>query len=239
MTMQSPAEAEHVASRTLDRRDYERFLPLVRRTAIRFARKVPRHITVGDLVAYGWVGLLEARKRATPGMPDNEFEAYAMYRVRGAILDYLRSLDPTTREVRNSSRKVTTAIRDLTRSLGRAPETAEIAQALGLSEDAYGATLQTIGKAGMARLEMLDLDDIDVHAAGEGVDDEAARSELQLVVAGAIPKLPVRLQQILALYYQEECTLKEIGAVLGVTESRVSQLHTEAVHRLRAAIGKL
>jgi RNA polymerase sigma factor for flagellar operon FliA len=211
---------------------------MVRRTAMRFARRVPSHITVSDLIGYGWVGLMEAYQRADVDMPAGEFEAYALYRVRGAILDYLRSLDPATRELRRSSRKVADAIRTLTGQSGRAPEEDEIAVALGVSVDGYRDLLQRISTGGMARLELLDLDNLDVEGANEDVDDGVGRRQLGAAVADAITDLPPKLQQILALYYQEDCTLREIGAILGVSESRVCQLHSDAMHRLRAMVGR-
>jgi RNA polymerase sigma factor for flagellar operon FliA len=230
--------AEERASKTLDRVAYERFLPMVRRTAMRFARRVPSHITVSDLIGYGWVGLMEAYQRADADMPSDEFEAYALYRVRGAILDYLRSLDPATRELRRSSRKVADAIRVFTGEWGRAPEEEEIAAALSVSVDGYRDLLQRISTGGMARLELLDLDNLDVEGANECVDDGVGRRQLGAAVADAITKLSPKLQQILALYYQEDCTLREIGAILGVSESRVCQLHSDAMHRLRAMVGR-
>jgi RNA polymerase sigma factor FliA len=231
-------QAEERANRALDHAAYERFQPLVRRTAMRFARRVPRHITVSDLVGYGWVGLMEAYRRADPEMPPEEFEAYASYRVRGAILDYLRSLDPATRELRRSSRNVADAIRKLTGEKVRAPEEGEIAAALGLSLEDYRELLQRISTGGMARLELLDIDNLEVEGANENIDDGVGQRQLSTAVAEAITHLPPRLQQILALYYQEECTLREIGSVLGVSESRVCQLLSEAMHRLRAMVGR-
>lgn len=231
-----PAKA--APRRALSRADYDRFLPLVRRLAIRVARKVPSHITVNDLVSYGWLGLVEAFSRADPNMPPDELNAYASYRIRGAMLDYLRSLDPTAREIRKRSRDVTNTIARLTKSLERQPEEKEIADAMGLSEDDYREVLAAIAKAGMARLEMLDLDELDMASIEDRPDQEAERHELSKSVATAIRTLPERHQHVLALYYQEECTLREIGSVLGVTESRVSQIHSEAMHRIRAALGK-
>ena len=231
------SQAEERANRTLDHEAYERFLPLVRRTAMRFARRVPRHITVADLIGYGWVGLMEAYRRADPNMPPGEFDAYASYRVRGAMLDYLRTLDPATRDMRRASRKLTETIRDLTSHGGRPPEEEEIAGALGVEIEDYRELLQRIASSGMARLELLDVDQLDVAGEAAAVDETVSKKEIASAVAAAIEGLPAKLQQVLALYYQEECTLKEIGAVLGVSESRVSQLHTEAMHRLRALIG--
>ena len=223
---------------TLDRWAYERFLPLIRRAAMRLVRKLPDHITIGDLIGYGWVGLMEAYQRAQPDMPEHEFEAYASYRIRGAMLDYLRTLDPATRDLRRASRRLTESIRVLTAKLGRPPEEEELAQDLECSLDDYHTLLQRMSQGGLARLEVLDLDQVDVENETTSVDEDVSRRELGGVVAHAIEALPPKLQNVLALYYQEDCTLREIGLVLGVTESRVCQLHSEAMHRLRASIGK-
>jgi RNA polymerase sigma factor for flagellar operon FliA len=239
MSLAMVAEAEVRAKRALDRGAYEKFQPLVRRTAMRLARRVPSTITVADLVGYGWVGLMEAYQRSESNMPDEEFEAYALYRVRGAMLDYLRSLDPATRDMRRASRRVTRAIRDLSGKLGREPEEEEIADVLAMDLGAYRTMLEKIAAAGMARLELLDLDDIEGSAGATSTTDDAVdKRKLGEAVAAAIETLPAKLVQVLALYYQEDCTLRQIGQVLGVSESRVSQLHTEAIHRLRAAVGR-
>ncbi len=232
------ANAEARARRTMDRTAYEQFLPLVRRTAIRLARRVPSNITVADLVGYGWIGLIEAYQRSSPDMPEEEFEAYALYRVRGAMLDYPRSLHPTTRHLHRQYPRVTRSIRDLSSKLGREPEEEEIATSLSLDVRAFRELLEKIAAGGMAGLELLDLDNVDVSSAEQTVDEEVAKRRLADAVVVAMETLPPRLVQILALYYQEGCTLKQIGAVLGLTETRVSQLHTEAMHRLRAAVGK-
>jgi RNA polymerase sigma factor for flagellar operon FliA len=225
--------------RSLTRSDYDRFLPLVRRIAMRLARRVPSHVSVNDLISSGWVGLAEAYSRADPGMPIEEFEAYSSHRVKGAMLDYLRSLDPTARQVRNTSRRVARAVAKLTKTLGQPPSEAEIAEAMSLSVEEYRDVLSSIARAGMARLEMVDIDQLDTPEESRSApDEEASRHLLSEQVAGAIGGLPERLQKVLMLYYQENCTLKEIGAILGVSESRVSQLHTEAMHRLRAAVGQ-
>jgi RNA polymerase sigma factor for flagellar operon FliA len=232
-----PIAAAPVQKRALSRADYERFEPIVRRLAMRTARRVPRHILVSDLVSDGWLGLVEAFGRAE-AMPEEEFIAYATYRIRGAMLDHLRSLDSVSRSARGKSREVARAIAELTRELARQPEENEIAGRLELSVEGYQALLDTLAKAGMSRLEMLDIDHSDVESTFERPDESLLREDIQKSVARAINTLPERQQQVLALYYQEECTLREIGLLLEVTESRVSQLHTEAIHRLRAAIGK-
>lgn len=223
--------------RTITREEYELYQPLVRRIAMKAARKVPRHISVNDLISYGWVGFMEALSRADVNMPREEFEAYASYRVRGAILDHLRSLDPASRETRSQSRKIARTMSKLQKSLGRAPEEDEIVVDLGTTTEAYRSSLDAIARAGMARLEMIDLDSTEVASSSELQDSQVQRMALSEAVAKGIEQLPERLRHVLALYYQEECTLREIGAVLGVSESRVCQLHTEAVHRLRALVG--
>ncbi len=225
--------------RTLTREDYDRYLPLVRRIAMRLARRVPSHISIGDLISSGWVGLVEAFSRSDPDMPDEEFQAYASHRVHGAMLDYLRGLDPATRQARNASRRVARVISELTRHLGRPPEEEEVADALGLDLEGYRNLLMQISSAGMSRLELVDIDQIDAVPDRKDAPDQLAEQRLlAAAVAKAIEHLPLRLQQILALYYQEDCTLREIGAVLQVSESRVCQLHAEAMHRLRAHVGK-
>lgn len=227
-----------VPKRTLTRADYDRFLPLVRRIAMRLARRVPSHISIGDLISSGWVGLVEAFSRTEVDMPVEEFEAYASHRVRGAMLDYLRGLDPATRQARNASRRVTRAIASLTHELGHPPEEEHIAEELGVTVESYRDLLTQISSAGMSRLELVDLDQVDVAPdRRDGPDEISERRILAEAVAKAIERLPLRLQQVLALYYQEECTLREIGAILQVSESRICQLHSEAMHRLRADLG--
>lgn len=231
--------ATAVAQRKLTHAEYERFLPMVRRIAMRLARRVPRHIAVADLMSSGWVGLMEAFRRADSDLlQGQEFEAYASYRVKGAMLDYLRSSDHGARQARNASRRVTRAIARVTRALGRPPEESEIAAAMGLTLEDYRSTLSNLSRAGMARLELVDIDEVDAPDPESGPDDLASTRLMGEAVQLAIEALPVRLQQLLSLYYVEGCTLREVGEVLGVSESRVCQLHAEAMHRLRAAIGR-
>ncbi len=238
MNLPALSQVEGHARSTLTRADYERFLPIVRRIAMRAARRIPRHIAVADLVSSGWLGLMEAYHRAAPDMAAAEFESYASYRIRGAMLDYLRGLDTTSKHMRRASRELAHAIAKLTRELHRAPTENEIADALGLDAEAYQTHLSRLADAGMTRLELLDFDHDEIAANDDQADEEISRRQLASALSEAIDSLPARLQQVLALYYQEECTLKEIGLVLGLSESMVSRLHTEAVHRLRAAIGR-
>jgi len=213
---------------------YERYTPLVRRIAMKTVRSLPASVTLDDLLSAGWIGLAEALQRRTPTMDEEQFEAYASHRVQGAILDYLRSLDPLTRKLRGASRRISEATVDLTARLGRAPDEDEIAGELGLPLDGYHQMLMQIAEAGLARLELTD----DSGWLAEQASPETLATEHELTdqVAAAIDELPERLRTVLGLYYQEECSFREIGAVLGVTESRACQLHTEAVHRLRGRI---
>jgi RNA polymerase sigma factor for flagellar operon FliA len=214
---------------------YERYMPIVRRIAMRMVRKLPREVALDDLLGAGWVGLAEALRRCSPGMPEHEIEAYASHRIRGAILDYLRSLDPMSRKMRNASRRITQAVRDLSLQLGRAPEEQEIADALGLDLDDYQDLL---GQVASAEVTQLDLVDVASQRDGAFQSPDVLASQRELVdrIADAVDTLPERLRLVVGLYYQEECSLKEIGAVLGVTESRACQLHSEAIHRMRAHI---
>lgn len=221
------------APRTLTKDDHDRFLPIVRRIAIRMARRVPAEVTVQDLVSYGWIGLLEAFARAA-GMPDEELEAYASYRIRGAMLDYLRSLDPMARTTRALARRVARAVTDKTHELGRAPEERDIAKALDMTIEEYRTSIQRISSANAVRTDIPDLDAL--QSRSELPDALADTQILKESVANAIRELPERLQHVLALYYQEGCTLLEIGQILGVTEARACQLHGDAMKRLRVVV---
>ena len=221
--------------RVIDRAMYDRYAPLVRRIAMRVVRRLPPTITIDDMLSAGWVGLAEALKRCAPTMPEEEVEAYVSHRVRGAMLDYLRSLDPMSRRMRNASRQVTTAVKSLTIRLGRAPEEEEIAAELGLELPAYHTLMGDIATSDAVSLDLTELAGPTTEAE-HAPDFIASRNELVTRVAEAIEALPDRLQLIVGLYYQEDCSLREIGEVLGVTESRICQLHGEAIHRIRAMI---
>jgi len=167
-------------------------------------------------------------------MPEEQFEAYASYRIRGAILDYLRALDPLSRKLRNAVRRIAAATRALTHELGRAPRDEEIAERLGIDIEEYHRTLCDIHDAGFDRVE--GVGPLEPQATTPSPEALASKSELVGNVAGAVEELPERLQVVLGLHYQQECSLREIGEILGVTESRVCQLHAEALQRLRARL---
>ena len=221
--------------RAADREIYDRYLPMVRRIAMRITRRLPREVSLDDVLSAGWLGLVEALRRRDACPTEEQFEAYAVYRVRGAILDYLRSLDPMSRRYREASRSITGAIQTLTQQLGRPPTEEEIAGHLGLELDSYCDLLGQVARYEPIRLEIRDAAGM---IAGNEQTPDTLLSERELVaqVAEAIEQLPERLQLVLGLYYQEECSLAEIGEVLGVSESRVCQMHAECVHRLRAIL---
>lgn len=221
-------------SREQQRELYDRYMPLVRRIAMRTVRSLPPGILLDDIVSAGWLGMTEALRRRADDMTEEQFKAYASYRVRGAILDYLRELDPLSRKLRGATRRITDAVGVLTRTLGRMPEEHEVAGELGITLDEYQELLTSISNAGLVRLELSAASEPDT---GESTPEMiVSRKEIVDVISDAFDELPERLQVVLGLHYQEECSLREIGEILGVTESRVCQLHAQAVHLIRARI---
>jgi RNA polymerase sigma factor for flagellar operon FliA len=231
--VEAPSSSRAATERE-QRQIYERYLPIVRRIAMRTVRSLPPSITIDDVISAGWLGMVEALGRRTPEMTEDHYEAFASYRVRGAILDYLRMLDPMSRKLRGASRRITQTVSELVGRLGRAPEQDEVAAELGIGLVEYQELLGEISEAGLARLELSDV--AEPGSSEASPEAQAARSEMVGAVSGAIEHLPERLKLIVGLYYQEECSFREIGEVLGVTESRVCQLHSEAMHLIRAML---
>lgn len=219
----------------------ERYIPLVRRIAYHFQLRVPASVDVDDLIQAGFVGLLDALDKIADPEMEPRFESYASLRIRGAILDALRSLDPVPRRTRAKLRKAQLAVTELEQTLGRPPTEEQIASRLGLSLSDYHVLLRD---ANAAQIVYFD----DVSAAGAalsaalqlnpGTDPLATleRDNLQEELTKAIERLPDRERLALSLYYQEELNLKEIGKILGVSESRVSQILRQASLRLRGNI---
>ena len=222
------------------------YAPLVKYVAGRVASGLPSHVDEGDLMSYGLIGLIGAIERYDLDR-EIKFETFAMARIRGAIIDELRSLDWVPRSVRAKARQVERAHVALENSLQRAPTEEEMARKLDMEvEELRQALLQ------IANSSMLALDDLWTLADPDGgtvsvldtISDPRAVDpqreidgvELKDRLAGAIESLPERERLVVALYYYENLTLREIGEILGVTESRVSQLHTKAVIGLRASL---
>jgi RNA polymerase sigma factor FliA len=220
------------------------YAPLVKYVAGRLGSGLPAHVDEGDLVSYGLLGLISAIERYDPER-DIKFETYAMARIKGAIIDELRALDWVPRSVRSRAREIERAIASLEARLGRAPTDEEIAGKLGISEDELNESLGDIARSSIAALDELwtvSGSGGDQIALIDTIEDENAadpqgslsQTELKEAMADAIARLPEREKLVVTLYYYEELTLREIGEVLGVTESRVSQLHTKAILRLKA-----
>jgi RNA polymerase sigma factor for flagellar operon FliA len=222
------------------------YSPLVKFISGRMASGLPAHVEESDLMSYGLLGLIGAIERFDPER-EIKFETFAVARVKGAIIDELRSLDWVPRSVRAKARDVERANAALEGKLGRTPTDEEMAEKLEMSVEDFNASLLDI-----ANSSVLALDDLWTFADPEGgggqisvldtiqdpdaIDPEAEAntSELKDRLADAIESLPDRERLVVALYYYENLTLREIGEVLGVTESRISQLHTKAVLGLRS-----
>jgi RNA polymerase sigma factor for flagellar operon FliA len=214
-----------------------RFVPVIRQAALRVARRLPAHICVDDLVSAGFMGLVDAYRRYEPTRCDR-FDAYAEVRIKGAILDELRSYDPLSRDLRALANRVAHATRELSNRTGHAPSDAEVAAELGMDLEAY--------RSAAARMAVGTPMSLDASPGGEdapleitdavntAADDMLLQAQSRAVLGNALEALPPRLRNVLDLYYKEERTLREIGAMLGVTESRVCQLHGEAIRKLRA-----
>jgi len=221
------------------------YAPLVKYVAGRLGSGLPAHVDDDDLVSYGLLGLIGAIERFDPTR-EIKFETYALGRIKGAIIDELRSLDWVPRSVRARAREIERSIAELEAKLGRAPTDEEIAAKLGTSVEDLDESLLEISRTSIAALDEL----WTVSAGGDQValidtiEDPAGPSpttaldatELREAMADAIARLPEREKLVVTLYYYEELTLREIGEVLGVTESRVSQLHTKAILRLKARL---
>lgn len=225
------------------------YAPLVRYVANRVAVGLPANMDVDDLISYGFFGLADALERFDPDR-EVKFETYATRRIRGSIIDALRALDWVPRSVRQKSKEIERAIAHLEAEYGRQPEDQEIAAYLGLELHEFHERLGEVSAINLVSLDEVwsgsDGDDDGSLSLGQMVEDQssidpasqASRNEMKRILVEAIDRLPERERLVIALYYYEELTLKEIGQVLSVSESRVSQLHTRATLRLRAALAR-
>jgi RNA polymerase sigma factor for flagellar operon FliA len=220
-------------------------LPTVRYIARRIHERLPQHVELDDLVSAGVVGLIDAYAKFDHSKKVL-FKSYAQFRIRGAILDSLRTLDWSPRELRRKGRAVEEAIRSVTQRLGRAPAEQEIAAEMTLTLEGYQQLLGDlkgleIGSLHMERSEDSGDEEL-AYIPGSPEEDPLFRclkGEMKQCLIDAIEELPEKERMVLTLYYYEELTMKDIGLTLGVVESRVSQIHSSAVLRLRVALAGL
>jgi len=220
------------------------YAPLVKFIAQKIAIRLPANIELDDLLSAGVIGLMDAIDKYDPAR-DNKFKTYAEFRIRGAILDELRAQDWIPRSMREKAKNIERAFTRLEQKLGRTVREEEVAKELGMELHDFQETLQQCKS-----ISLLSLDEVGTFSngdrksllglleSGKGSSPlvQLAGAELKDVVAKAIQELPEKQRMVLSLYYYEDLNLKEIGDVLEVTESRVSQLHTQAVLRLRAKL---
>ena len=223
----------------------KQYAPLVKYVAGKVAVGMPHNVEFDDLVGYGVFGLFDAVEKYDPDK-HVKFKTYAVTRIRGAIFDELRSIDWVPRSVRQKAREMEDVIRRLEASLGRAASDEEIAKEMGLSLKDYEKTMMKI--SGTSILSLSDVwnsgDENDSISIADSIESPKSlnpdiiveKDEIKRVIVEAIKELPEKEKKVLVLYYYEDLTLKEIGQILEVTESRISQLHTKAIMRLRTKL---
>jgi RNA polymerase sigma factor for flagellar operon FliA len=224
------------------------YAPLVKFVAGRVAAGLPQSIEQSDLVSYGIFGLIDAIDKFDPGR-GFKFETYAISRIKGAIIDELRSIDWVPRSVRAKARSIERAISKLENELKRSPEDAEVAAELDMTEGELAGVLSQISFTGLVALDDLLAASGSDRSTGTTVADTISDGahdpvqafevdEMKHLLADAINRMPDRERLVLTLYYYEGLTLAEIGEVLGVTESRVCQIHTKAILQLRGRMAE-
>ena len=220
----------------------ERYGQMVRRAAAQLIPRLPANVDIDDLIQAGMIGLLDAVSRFDAGQ-GTQFETFAMQRVRGAMLDELRGSDWMPRSVRRNQRTIERAIHILEQRLQRPPSESEIATQLEMSLADYQQFLLEAKGAQLVYLEDAGGDDGEESFLERAVPSTAALplerlgdQQFRSALVGCIERLPEREKLVMSLYYEEGLNLKEIGAVLGVTESRISQIHSQAVSRLRSQL---
>jgi len=221
------------------------YSPLVKYVAGRLASSLPQTVDTADLISYGIFGLIDAIEKFDLSRAI-KFETYAIARIKGAIIDELRAMDWVPRSVRSRAREIEQAYVALENELRRVPDDQEVADRMGITVKEFGSILAKLSYTSVVSFEELWVggERDDAQSAIGSIRDESAEDpvamfenvEIKDILAEAIERLPEREKTVIALYYYEGLTLKEIGQVLGVTESRVSQLHTKAVLRLRARL---
>jgi len=223
----------------------KQYAPLVKYVAGKIAMAMPHNVEFDDLVGFGVFGLFDAIGKFDPDK-HVKFKTYAVTRIRGAIFDELRSIDWVPRSIRQKTREVEEVVHRLEASLGRSASDKEISRELGISVAEFQKLMLKISSTSILSLNDVwySGDDNDKVSIVESIESPQSmnpdtiieKEEIKRVIIGAINELPEKEKKVLVLYYYEDLTLKEIGKVLEVTESRVSQLHTKAIMRLRAKL---
>lgn len=226
----------------------EKYSPLVKYVAGKISTGMPQSVEFDDLISYGVFGLLDAINKfdIDRGI---KFKTYAMTRIRGAIFDELRSIDWIPRSIRQKAKQMEQIISDLENKLGRPVEDAEIAQEMSISEEELQELMLQVSGTSVVSLNDIwylgdDNDEVSIietleSPANMNPDVLIEKEEIKDIIVAAIKKLPDKEKKVIVLYYYEDLTLKEIGQVLDVTESRVSQLHTKAIMRLRGRLSRI
>jgi len=220
-------------------KDVLQYAPLIHFIANRLAMRLPPSVSKEELLSAGIVGLLDAVEKFDAGL-GIQFKTYAEHRIRGAMLDELRKMDWFPRSVRKDIQRVEEAILALETRLGRVPEDREIAREMGVGLEEYFKLIHRGASAGLVNIEDV-VADGGVKAAGRGLEtpsplDDLKVKEMKGVVAGALKGLSDMEQKVIALYYYDELTLKEIAEIFHLTESRISQIHSKAILRLRTKL---
>lgn len=216
----------------------QEYAQLVKRIAHHLTARMPSNVQADDLLQSGMIGLLEASQKYDAGKGAS-FETYAGIRIRGAMLDEIRKGDWVPRSVHRNARSVAAAIKTIEMRTGRDARDKEIANELGIELKSYFSILQdAVGGRLFSYDEVLKSDDAAGESYASGPLDQLQQRNFTMCLAKAIEGLPDREQLVLSLYYDDELNLKEIGAVLGVSESRVSQIHSQAALRLRARLSE-
>lgn len=220
----------------------KQYSPLVRRLAHQMIAKLPANVEVDDLIQVGMIGLSDALSRFDAGQ-GVQFETFATQRIRGAMLDELRGADWMSRGTRKQQREIEAAVHRLEQRLGRPPQESEIAKEMGISLSDYQELLGKVRGTQLIYLEDMSGDDgdsdfLDRHVASEADDPLSLLNDQRMrqALVDAIKLLPEREQYVMSMYYEQDMNLKEIAAVLGVTESRVCQLHSQSIARLRVKL---
>lgn len=218
----------------------EQHAPLVKRIACHLINRLPASVQLEDLIQAGMIGLLEAARNYDE-CQGASFETYAGIRIRGSMLDEIRKNDWAPRSVHRKARMVAEAVREIENDVGRDARDTEIAESLEMSLPEYYKILQDNSYHKVLSFEDLGIGDESILETmsdnAPGILDGLQREDMQHLLSDAIATLPERERLVMALYYDEELNLREIGAVMGVSESRVSQIHSQAVIRLQARLG--